>query len=69
MLTEKELRLCILEAIRIPQKQMAEILPYAPSGIGKFKYTTAKKLNVTSKNMRNFLIALAIGDEKITVSS
>lgn len=39
----KEIQLCILILIGLPTSQIEEMLPYAHSGIGKFKYSTAKK--------------------------
>lgn len=60
-LTEMELRLCILVFIGFRLKQIADILPYAYSGVGKLKDTTAKKLGTTGKNLRNFLLETAIG--------
>jgi len=39
---------------------MAEMLPYALSGLSKFKYTTAKKLDVSVKDLRKKLIDLAV---------
>ncbi len=60
ILKEKEVRLCILVFLDISYKDMADILPYAESGIGKFKYSTAKKIGVETKNLRTYLVDLAV---------
>jgi hypothetical protein len=60
ILTEKEIRLCILIAIKFSQKEVASILPYSENGIGKFKYTTAKKMGIKAKNLRETLVKMAI---------
>ncbi len=62
VLSEKEIRLCILIVIDFSYKEIAEILPYSLSGLGKFKYSTAKKLSSDTKNMRRMLIKIAIGE-------
>lgn len=59
-LNEKEIRLCILVAIGVSYKKMAEMLPYALSGLSKFKYTTAQKLDVSVKDLRQKLANLAV---------
>ena len=59
-LTEKEIRLCILSLINCSYDTMADMLIYAPNGVGKFKLRVAKKLGTTAKKMREFLIELAI---------
>lgn len=58
-LSEKEVRLCILTLFNLSYEQMAEMLYYAPNGIGKFKLRVAGKLGTTAKNMRDFLLNLA----------
>lgn len=58
LLSEKEVRLCILVLVDLSRKQMAELLTYAENGIGKFKYSTAQKMGTTSQNMRTFLIQM-----------
>jgi len=55
-LSDKEIRLCILVLLNLSRKQMADMLVYAESGIGKLKHSTARKLGTTSKNMRTFLL-------------
>ena len=59
-LTEKEVRLCVLSLFNLGYEEMADMLCYAPNGIGKFKMRTAKKLGTTAKKMRDFLIEKAI---------
>ncbi|MBO4666311.1 MAG: hypothetical protein J5612_05500 [Paludibacteraceae bacterium] len=58
-LSEREVRLCILTLFNVRYDQMAEMLFYAPNGIGKFKLRIANKLGTTAKNMRDFLLNLA----------
>ncbi len=60
VLSEKEMRLCILVAINVSYRQMSHMIPYSFSGISKFKYTTSKKLGVSVKEMRQKLINLAV---------
>ncbi len=60
VLNEKEIRFCILIAIQCTQRQIADILPYSLNGIGKFKYIISKRLNLDARNLRDFLIKLAI---------
>ena len=57
-LSEKEVRLCILVLLKADTKQMVDMIPYAHSGLGKFKYTTARKLGTTTANLRTFIIHL-----------
>jgi hypothetical protein len=57
-LSEKEIRLCILVLLKASTEQMVDMIPYARSGIGKFKYTTARKLGTTTSQMRIFLLNL-----------
>ena len=61
-LTEKEVRLCVLSLFNLGYEEMADMLCYAPNGIGKFKMRTAKKLGTTAKKMRDFLIEKAINN-------
>ena len=63
VLSEREVRLCILVMLDVSYRQMSAMLPYAETGIGKFKYTTAKKLGTTTKNLRSFLIKVATGEQ------
>ena len=62
ILSEKEIRLCILVLMNISRPRMAEILPYAVSGIGKFKDQTAKKIGTSGKKMHAYLLEMAVGD-------
>ena len=62
ILNEQEIRLCILVLLNISRNQIAEILLYAPNGVGKFKYRVAQKFQVEGKNLRNYLICLAIDE-------
>ena len=55
-LSEKEIRLCLLVLIQASTKQMVDLLPYAQSGLGKLKYTTARKLGTNTPNLRIFLL-------------
>ena len=57
-LSEKEMRLCILVLLKASTSQMEDLIPYAHSGLGKFKYTTARKLGTTTSKMREFLLNL-----------
>ena len=57
-LSEKEVRLCILVLLKASTEQLVDLIPYAHSGIGKFKYTTARKLGTTTSNLRTFIINL-----------
>lgn len=62
VLNEQEIRLCVLVLLHISRNQMADILPYAPNGIGKFKYRVAQKLGTEGKNLRNYLVCIAIDE-------
>jgi len=62
ILSEKEMRLCILVVMNISRPKIAELLPYAASGIGKFKDQTAKKIGTSGKKMRTYLLEMAVGD-------
>ena len=57
-LSEKETRLCILILLKVSTLQMVELLPYAQSGLGKFKYTTARKLGTNTADMRSFILKM-----------
>ena len=59
-LTEKEIRLCILSLLNLGYEEMANMLCYAPNGVGKLKMRTAKKLGTTAKKLRDFLVEKAI---------
>lgn len=60
ILTEPEICLCILVLLDFNRNQIAHILHYAQSGIGKFKYRVSQKLGTDSRNLRDFLISMAI---------
>ena len=57
-LSEKEIRLCLLVLFQASTKQMVDLLPYAQSGLGKLKYTTARKLGTNTSNLRIFLLSM-----------
>ena len=58
---EKEIRLCILVLLdQFSNKQLAEALIYSESGIGTFKYRVSRKFNIRSKDLRGFLLEMAI---------
>ena len=60
-LDEKEIRLCVLVMLdTFSNKQLAKHLYYSESGIGTFKYRVSQKLNIQSKDLRNFLYELAV---------
>jgi len=59
-LKETETRLCILVLIGYNRPQIAQILPYASNSVGKLKDQTAKSLGTTGKNLRNYLLKIAI---------
>lgn len=61
-LSEREIRICVLSLLDLSYNQMADMLIYAPNGIGKFKVRVAQKLGTSAKNLRNFLIEKAIKD-------
>ena len=60
VLNETELRLCVLVLVGFSRVEIAEMLPYALNSVGKLKDHTAKLLGTTGKNLRNFLLNLAI---------
>ena len=62
-LTEREVRICVLVMIGLSYAEIAEILYRAESGIGKDKYTIAKRLGVRVKDLQNTLRAIA-GDKE-----
>ena len=59
-LEEKEIRLCILVLLEFDNKTIAKLINYASNGIGKYKYRIAKKLGTAIKDLRNFLLELAL---------
>ena len=60
VLNETEIRLCVLVLIGLNRAEIAKTLPYALNSIGKLKDHTAKSLGTTGKNLREFLLLLAI---------
>ena len=56
LLNETEVRLCVLVLLDMSRADIAHLLPYALSSVGKLKDQTAKKTGTTGKNMRNYLI-------------
>ncbi len=60
-LEEKEIRLCILVMLEMDNITIAKTINYAPNGVGKYKYRIAQKLGTKIKDMRQFLIEMAIG--------
>ena len=62
VLNEQEVRLCILTLLNLSRTQIADILPYAQNGIGKLKYRIALKLGIEGKNLRKFLICMAVDE-------
>lgn len=61
LLTQTEIKLCVLVLINFRFNQMAEILPYAQNSIGKLKDTAAKHLGTTGKLLRKTLLEMVIG--------
>jgi len=57
-LSEKETRLCVLVLLKATTDQMVNLIPYSHSGLGKFKYTIARKLGTTTSNLRVFILNL-----------
>ena len=60
ILNQTEVRLCILVLIDLNRIGLSKALPYSISGVGKLKDHTAKELGTTGKNLRDFLLKLAI---------
>ena len=60
VLSEKEIRFCILVTLQLSQKEMAELLHYSINGIGKYKYNVSQKLGTTAKNLYDFLAKMAV---------
>lgn len=58
-LSEREIRICVLVLIGLSYSEMAAILYRAESGIGKDKYTIAKKLNTDVKGLQETLLNIA----------
>ena len=60
VLNETEIRLCILVLLNLSRVDISKTLPYASSSVGKLKDQTAKKLNTTGKNLRDYLIKMTV---------
>ena len=60
ILNETEVRLCILVLLDLNRKQISKTLPYSLNSVGKLKDHTAKSLGTTGKNLRQYLINLAL---------
>ena len=60
VLNETEIRLCILVLLNLSRVDISKTLPYASSSVGKLKDQTAKKLTTTGKNLRDYLIKMAV---------
>lgn len=60
VLNETQIRLCILVLLNLSRSSIAETQPYAINSIGKLKDQTAKLLGTTGKNLRTYLLQLAI---------
>lgn len=60
ILNETEIRLCVLVLVGLNRTEIANTLPYALNSVGKLKDHTAKLLGTTGKNLRNFLLKMAI---------
>ena len=60
ILNETEVRLCILVLLDLNRKQISDTLPYSLNSVGKLKDHTAKLLGTTGKNLRDFLLNMAV---------
>ena len=60
VVSERELRLCVLTLIGHGRARTAELLNYSPSGIGKLKDMTAKKMGSTGKDLHDFLLKMVL---------
>ena len=60
ILNETEVRLCILVLLDLSRKQISDTLPYSLNSVGKLKDHTAKLLGTTGKNLRDFLLKMAV---------
>ena len=58
-LSEKEVRMCILSMIGVSGPRASELIPYAATGIRKFKSTTLQKIGFSGINVREQLLELA----------
>jgi tetratricopeptide (TPR) repeat protein len=62
IVSERELRLCVLTLIGHGRARTAELLNYSPSGIGKLKDMTAKKMGSTGKDLHDFLLKMVLDE-------
>ncbi len=63
VLSEKEIRLCILVMTGcFDNRQIARLICYAESGIRNYKQRIAKKLGISSKDLRTYLFSLVVGE-------
>lgn len=62
-LSEREVRMCILVLLNVSTYTIADMLPYAENSVGTLKDRTAKKLGTTGRNLRSWLINMAIGQK------
>ena len=60
VLNETETRLCVLVLLDMSRAEIANMLPYALNSVGKLKDHTAKKIGTTGKEMRGYLLKMAI---------
>ncbi|MBO4361833.1 MAG: tetratricopeptide repeat protein [Paludibacteraceae bacterium] len=60
VLTEQKIKFCILVLLKVPQKQIAEILTYSEDSIKNTKTLIAKDLKTTSAELRNVLIDICL---------
>lgn len=60
VLNETELRLCVLVMLGMNRAEISNTLPYALNSVGKLKDHTAKLLGTTGKNLRQYLMNMAI---------
>ncbi len=63
ILNNQEICFCILVLLNLHRSQIADLLHYAQSSIGQTKHRVAKKLGTNSKNLRSFLISMAIDEQ------
>lgn len=59
-LSQREIQFCVLVLLNVPQKQIAQIMVYSDNSIKKTKTNIAKKMKITSPNLRNYLIDIIL---------
>jgi len=60
-LDEKEIRLCFLILLDMHKnKEQANLLYYGQTGIGTYKYRLSRKFNLYSKDLRKFVLEMAV---------